>query len=651
MSRKIVFRGGFDNCFSKPLKTRQNTKLPSYCLSEGMKIGKLNLKLNQWLNVSRESINFVPNTGIFLGLGLLSGRFGNESKVISAPLIIFPAEFDPDSNDAACPQVDYSSPQLNIDLFASLLYNRSNENDDNDIILSTINGDILEKIKEIEKLLNTPIKSYLGQEGAELANKVLDKVIQCLPSLNIYKIGNFSHEEFTESLEKNNPLIFSPSAFYFNTNKPSDITTFFAINEMMNQLDSGHVENELLGELIESSIEQREPSFNNNSDEEGLVDDSIINYLPIELSDSQRAGLINAWTKRISYIQGPPGTGKSHTICAIIMMGAILNKRVLLVSNKNAALSVVKDKLKRILGADHLDVAARDVEIRKEQKAKLEKIKEELQSVLRNKGAYIAKTEYDLSKIKKEIDDNIKRREVVKNLIGSYIKKSKETFEAIQVFLDSLKMYSDKYGNRHIQENTLSRICPAANLIKTANEIKNLVEKNEIEQKHFKKLELLKMRAFRTFVQKSVFILPLEEDNKDFIKLTDYISLLNNCDIAESKRKEIPGNQSALRIELISINKKISEQSSKFICKKLELKKLRDVDNNVKLIGALSQIFYYRNPSKISTIMTSNRIDKIGNCLPQDANPKSRQIPSPRSWPMFLRFRSRKGETINPSIY
>ena len=75
----------------------------------------------------------------------------------------------------------------------------------------------------------------------------------------------------------------------------------------------------------------------------------IDTYIPMSLSNSQLQGLKNAWANEISYIQGPPGTGKSHTISAIVLSAIALNKKILVVSQKTAALQVVNKKIEPLL--------------------------------------------------------------------------------------------------------------------------------------------------------------------------------------------------------------------------------------------------------------------------------------------------------------
>ena len=286
MSRKISFRGGFDNCIGKSLKTRGASHTPSYCKVGGMWVGRKELRLSDWFNVSKDSIDFVHNTGVYFGLGIFSGRFGSDDRAISAPLIIYPAEYDSESGASGIPDVLWSSPQINIDLLAILL--AAPNPDEEDLNLGILGGVMKDKIREIETLIKKiKINSASDSNGPILASKIFDLVQGCDPRINFTKSEGHSHEFFLNTLEKSVTPIFFPCALFFNANKPSDVTTFYAINEMMEQLDSDDVKNYLLNELIESTIEQRAPDLDRLDGAASEIDEEIFNFIPLGLSDSQ----------------------------------------------------------------------------------------------------------------------------------------------------------------------------------------------------------------------------------------------------------------------------------------------------------------------------------------------------------------------------
>ena len=77
------------------------------------------------------------------------------------------------------------------------------------------------------------------------------------------------------------------------------------------------------------------------------VDEHPINNLPLiyDADSSQHSALIDAMSGRNMVVVGPPGTGKSQTITNLIAAAVTEGKKVLFLSEKMAALEVVKKRL------------------------------------------------------------------------------------------------------------------------------------------------------------------------------------------------------------------------------------------------------------------------------------------------------------------
>lgn len=79
--------------------------------------------------------------------------------------------------------------------------------------------------------------------------------------------------------------------------------------------------------------------------------------LVVEADSSQLQALLEAENAQQLVIQGPPGTGKSQTITNLIALALARNKKALFVSEKMAALEVVKRNLEQVgLGATCLEL-------------------------------------------------------------------------------------------------------------------------------------------------------------------------------------------------------------------------------------------------------------------------------------------------------
>ena len=71
-------------------------------------------------------------------------------------------------------------------------------------------------------------------------------------------------------------------------------------------------------------------------------------YCPVSYDSSQLAAVLYSAMGKTFVLHGPPGTGKSQTITNIIAHNLALGRRILFVSEKKAALDVVKNRLDRI---------------------------------------------------------------------------------------------------------------------------------------------------------------------------------------------------------------------------------------------------------------------------------------------------------------
>jgi hypothetical protein len=91
----------------------------------------------------------------------------------------------------------------------------------------------------------------------------------------------------------------------------------------------------------------RDPESMLNKVEEYPVDDHPLGDIPLiyDCDSSQHSALIDAHSGRHLVIEGPPGTGKSQTITNLVASSIAEGKTVLFVSEKLAALQVVKNRL------------------------------------------------------------------------------------------------------------------------------------------------------------------------------------------------------------------------------------------------------------------------------------------------------------------
>lgn len=76
--------------------------------------------------------------------------------------------------------------------------------------------------------------------------------------------------------------------------------------------------------------------------------DEVETYLPVPADGSQLQAIKATSAGRTFVLEGPPGTGKSQTITNMIADGLMRGRKILFVAEKQAALSVVHDRLKAV---------------------------------------------------------------------------------------------------------------------------------------------------------------------------------------------------------------------------------------------------------------------------------------------------------------
>ncbi|MFI7492722.1 DUF4011 domain-containing protein [Micromonospora echinaurantiaca] len=119
------------------------------------------------------------------------------------------------------------------------------------------------------------------------------------------------------------------------------------------------MENPVVRHLVESSGATFDDPARPEHQVEVAVDEAEL-HLPIPADGSQMQAIVMAERGHSFVLEGPPGTGKSQTITNMIARAVAAGRSVLFVAEKQAALEVVKRRLKQIgLGPFALDLHGR----------------------------------------------------------------------------------------------------------------------------------------------------------------------------------------------------------------------------------------------------------------------------------------------------
>lgn len=161
------------------------------------------------------------------------------------------------------------------------------------------------------------------------------------------------------------PLCYAPSCHGFIARQPNSLSTYKSLEALINEITSVVYQTEINISDSEKFQSQKSSFYHSalyklleggkNEMPEEISHSwlSSIEKLPIQLSENQIAAIHNAITEPLSYIQGPPGTGKSHVITALMLAALLSGKKALLVSQKEAALDVVKSKINDFFPLDN----------------------------------------------------------------------------------------------------------------------------------------------------------------------------------------------------------------------------------------------------------------------------------------------------------
>ncbi|MCE5213336.1 MAG: DUF3320 domain-containing protein [Methanobacterium sp.] len=223
-------------------------------------------------------------------------------------------------------------------------------------------------------------------------------------------------------------------------------------------------ENPLIKAIFDPTDEELDPGFQENQVDQKLSSNDV--YHVMDADSSQIAVIEDVKCGRDLVVEGPPGTGKSQTIVNLIAELLARGNTILFVSEKMAALEVVKDRLDSVgLGEFCLELHSR--------KSNKKEVLEKLESVLRNPKPVELSIENDLNTIE-ELKSNLNQ---YVNLLHSPYEKIKWTpYQIFGVKERSLNYFERSQSKmpRFTMENV--DMCTLRDWQRTVNKFKELTE-------------------------------------------------------------------------------------------------------------------------------------------------------------------------------
>ena len=136
----------------------------------------------------------------------------------------------------------------------------------------------------------------------------------------------------------------------------SVVLSFFSFSKLLMYQDldleswspgSGPLESNILRALFGDGFSEPEPAIGDDDHLDAHLRPTDVHHV-VDADSSQALAIHDVSNDRNLVVQGPPGTGKSQTITNIIAEAISQNKKVLFVSEKMAALEVVKRRLDQL---------------------------------------------------------------------------------------------------------------------------------------------------------------------------------------------------------------------------------------------------------------------------------------------------------------
>ena len=264
-------------------------------------------------HLKREIEDFARETGryeLFVGYPFVEGYIGKDTAV-KAPLLLFPCTIHIDSETQASIELKPGEAvQLNKVFATAYMRHHKINSDEFGMEFEDLRASGFRKIEDVV--------SYLHKAGIKLHYSGRNKGLYSFDSLKEPKAG--------DSLEVKHCAVIGR---YPLAN---------AIYNDYTRLEQKGLSSSAIAELLENK--RGKPSKRPNN--------SVLSIGQLDYAQESAIAELNRSGNMVIY--GPPGTGKSQTIVNIITDALCKNKRVLVVSQKKAALDVVYNRLGNLSG-------------------------------------------------------------------------------------------------------------------------------------------------------------------------------------------------------------------------------------------------------------------------------------------------------------
>ncbi|AEF19482.1 MULTISPECIES: AAA domain-containing protein [unclassified Hydrogenobaculum] len=551
------------------------------------------------------------NQAIFLGIGLLKyviKENGSYTNKAFGPIFIVNLDIEEDKEGKSI-SIYFENSYINYDLFNNISENL--EDNENSIQLEQA----VYFIKTLEEKLEET-NNLLGLKT--LAKEAILKIPEAF-NIKIEQDITIENKNVKEIFYKKESVYLDRNYFFVN-NFPSELSTYKSLELLIQEInEEGDFKNSTLKKLFVSAFEEK---INLEKVDNFKLED--YEYLtPLQLSESQKKALENAINYEISYIQGPPGTGKSHTITALALLSILLDKKILIVSQKPPAIKVLFEKLTEILEKNNIipfiyyyDEHKRKM---KENVGAVERlnIKDDLKERLR----YLEERAIDYINELKELEKNYKKYLALENKyysirkdLNDEVKFFEGGFFNIKNYLNHLKCIEIEELNLH--KNTFKVLEGYGNtrLLQLRKVFLYRFLKNYHKELELKKFLNISQSLFLDSLIKIIYDYNKIQDTKSkILSFGDIQNLVNRINHIKSQLMQVSKELVNLKLLL-----KIYENAQKY---KNNLAKFKNVFHWVKdrLLKNVQEKVNYENILEIFNIWIVD-IPNVDRILPMKPN-------------------------------
>lgn len=617
MSRKIAFRGGFEACLSRPARG-------GFICLHGSEANYAGLTRETWFMEARKRMLVEEEQGVYVGYGLVQGRVNadGKSRDVCGPLVIVPVEHETDDAGAFDVEYDHEDALLNYDLLALMVPGGGgNQDAANGWRPPTFTRELLDAIGEAEAVVETMMSSGLPAEPQVLVRTIYELLSPHIASLNALPFVA-GPTPAPDQLRPGQQSAVTNCQFVFMAVKPSEVTTYQSLTKLIRQTEgeagADGESNPVLSKLLTSSIEQTHVEVLRDDAVRTMVSTQICPILPLSLSPPQRQAVADAWASEISYVQGPPGTGKSHTITAILLSAVLMGKRVLLVSNKKAALDVVKEKVDSLLGDGALCLAVSDVEGRRKQKAQIDAViaradsaraPEDFQTVLQH-----------LNEARRRLSILLKEQATEEAAIDTHLEAAMRASASLSELISSRNQHAALHSKDDLRSPALDgwRSVDLA-LVEKAKELAHEAMAARTSGSAVGLNKALQIRTLLSFATNELGVSWLRDSSRPSSELARLSSMLE----AMRKAHDHVRTDRLTHPEIVNLRKSSALKQAELLetCKQalrhqLDLIRLAKGAEAMVALQQFRQVFHFRKPSKLKQIFATCDVGAALGALP-----------------------------------